>query len=535
MNNIYDYDDFIEIQTLEGDGTNIERSQSSNNYHYDPFYSSLSELDQEKFYNVQLQGENNNYAHYYETLTKCKDFEFGADAVKRKGSLYLKDLDGFDYDTYLYGASFFPASSTYSQSILGKLNRRKPYINLPDSLRYLERRSTFYDGGLLTTLNTMVRHIVTYGMSVAMIDFREDYSEYETYINLYDPRSISRIVFNHITGGLELVKFTNGRFRETYLYLDGNGVYRSTTVEKIQSNSKNFSLRTNDQGYRILHSTPSYKSAASLDYIPIFFIKPSSDLLSNVKPIILDLVNLNQDNYIQNAEFFMSSYVTCRPKAVTSIPESSDGFDSLKTGAPVLISHGDPENALRYVGYNGNGLGYVRDSVNATKTDLLNVGSSILATSIQPESGRSRAIRMNDESCILQTVVTTVEDGINQVLDAICRITNNPTDENMEYIKYYRDFLNQPVDPQLLTTLTNMFSAGLISREAIQKLLEREDVVSSEDYYNMQQYNDQNNVTMVEPNLQEDINSSSGDSETSTEVREVNDQSTNRFSSLDFN
>ena len=215
----------------------------------------------------------------------------------------------------------------------------------------------------------------------------------------------------------------------------------------------------------------------AMDEIPFQFVNADSISSNTSQPPLLDLANLNISHYRNSAD-----YEQLLHRVGVAATFYASGIDEDEANDPVNLAVG-PD--VRWYSRNPNAkygiLEYSRASASAMETAMLEKmqmmatigGQLVQRHRKQVETAETARLRSASENSALDTIVSTVEIGMIQLLERASVWLN--TTEEIKYI-LNRDYLDDRWSPEELKAVNEAEMLGLISKETGYQLRQKMEV-----------------------------------------------------------
>ena len=415
-----------------------------------------------------------DYINQTDLWTKCRDvLEGGTEEIKAKGTIYLPQLPGqndSEYSAYKKRAQFVNFSNRTLQASIGQLFRKNVLYNDFD---YPEWSEDIDLAG--TTLDYYNRMIATEVFTTNRIGVLVDYSERakRPYLTAYKAETIINWRLDNIGGKLQpslivlegniQVPDPKDKFKTVTktiwkeLYLDGSGTYTVRDWEQIKDeHGKNAIVPVNEPSQPVINGQ-------KFGYIPFYFITSDGLSVDLLRPVLMDLININLGHYINSADYENACHFTGANTIVTRgwgsnpFPVGGCADFPIDGGAEVLQAG---ENSM------------LMQAMKQKEEQMTVIGSAVLAN-------RGRYIQ-SAETARLNTAgeyatLADISIALSQAMTEILRLFALWGGKNADKItvKFNSDFEIEPLNSQDLVSWMGAVQSGFMSWETF--------------YYNMNQ------------------------------------------------
>ena len=454
---------------------------------------------------MPVDSQHPEYSEYSELWEKCRDFNEGEEAVKKKGVKYLPALSGQTigkYESYKSRAIFYSAAARTVSGLVGAVFRKSPRIKLPPQLEYLRKDAN----GLGTSLAEMGISIITEMMITGRTSLFTDQKTNggNPYLAIYDAESLINwsteednefiVLQEKILISSEKDKFVleeKESYRELTFDDEGNYIVRLWTKPDSGEN-KEWVVKT---------ITPTIQGRTT-DRIPFTCISPSGLDFDLDKPPILDLVNVMEKHYQISADYANGLHVTALPTpyVAADIPTNDSGeMDVFNIGTDTawVLPEGSKAG---YIEFTGQGLNPIKIALDKLENMLAALGARLIETTkvaSVAETAEGVRAKENAATAILSQIITSAEEGLTRALRWASEVVGANPDEVS--IKLNRDLVKSYLDANMLNALTKSLQEGTISEETYYFNLEEGGLTSPNSTFE----DEQKRLTKLKENLKE--------------------------------
>lgn len=397
------------------------------------------------------------YKERYSQWTKCRDAFEGEDAIKLAGVKYLPKLKGQtddDYKSYKNRALFYSITSKSVSALVGMATSKAPKLEYPDSM------SVYFNDS-------------------RMIQFSEIYSNVLTEVLLQSRCGV--LVDMPAEGGMpypvvyQAEDIINWR-------LDAQGELQLVVVREsydepiddfeVEVSHRYRELRIVDGCYiqniynakgEIIESLVPTIRGVALTYIPFFVANPFGTGFSDMKPLMLDIANINISHYLSSADLEHGRHFTGLP---TPVVIGADSDKDLYIGSTKFLVIPDKSGDAKYLEFTGQGLQSLEKAMSEKQSLLASLSARLLDNSSRgSEAADAVKLRYMSETASLTTVVNAISIVLNTSYKLIAEIIGeNPDDFNLTLDT---DFMESQLSAPEMSSLFDGFIKGAVSKETL--------------------------------------------------------------------
>lgn len=387
---------------------------------------------------------------------KCRDAFEGEDQIKSKGETYLPRLKGQsddDYKAYKRRALFYSITSKSLAALVGMSLSAGMRISYPAAMvRYFEDSTMIQFSELIATVLQEVMlqsrvgimieapeaggnpYPVTY-IAEDIVDWTESADGMLEFVRLRE-----EVEIRNDTGEIVLVE----QFRE--LSFDSDGYYQQRTIRL-------------DMDQTISPTFAGYK----LNYIPFYAVNPIGVGFKDLKPMMLDIANINISHYLSSADLEHGRHFTGLPTPVITGGEVNGDLHIGSTKFLVIPTKGSD---AKYLEFTGQGLQSLEKAMAEKQGLLASMSARLLDNSSRgSEAAEAVKLRYSSETASLKTVVEAVNKCINSVYRKIAEMLRE--DPNEVSIILGTDFMESYLSPTEMTALFDGYFNGAVSVETL--------------------------------------------------------------------
>ena len=422
---------------------------------------------------IDIESPHPEYGIRLSEWNTCHDCYVGEGAIKNKTTVYLPKLERHDdtndgkarYADYLNRATFFGVVSTVITGRVGQVMRIPLQGNFSPAMEEW-KETIMRDKSNLTELTKRVlTEVLTTGRVGLLLDRPEDGGD--PYVALYRAQDIvnwdtiddrlvrlvikeNTIVTKERTG--KTIQVIEPRYRE--LRLNDSNLYEVAIYTMIKGKYVQTDL---------LEPT---NSGQRIDSIPFQFINSDSVSVDTSKPPLLDLAALNVSHYRNSADYEQLLHrvgvaATFFSAGITE--DEANDPNNLSVGADVRWVSSNPNAKFGILEFSGNSASAMERAMLEKTQMMATIGGQLVQRHRkQVETAETARLRSASENSVLDTIVSTVEIGLNQMLElsAIWMSQAGEID-----LKLNRDYLDDRWSPEELKAVNEADVMGLISKE----------------------------------------------------------------------
>ncbi|MDN4590835.1 hypothetical protein DBA29_20350 [Xenophilus aerolatus] len=242
-----------------------------------------------------------------------------------------------------------------------------------------------------------------------------------------------------------------------------DGLYVVRIWRKISENS-----------YEVIAEQEPTIRGARLDYIPFWFVTPYDCSKDVYAPPLAGLADLNVAHFRLTVDLYHGAHFAALPTPwVSGTLFTVDGLppQQIRIGSENFI-HLEQGSTIGYLEPNGQGLPRIESMAKGVEEQMYAAGSRLLTVKRGVESAEALQLRSGSESATLETLASALEQGLQLALNCYNAWAGSAVEPE---VALNRDFTAAMLDPQQMSALLNLYSAGVITLESLmQKLYEGE-------------------------------------------------------------
>lgn len=391
------------------------------------------------------------------------------DAFEGDVKKYVPKLSGQtnqEYQIYQDRASFYNLVERTVLALIGAL-MRKPY-----SLEYVHGDDPICSEGedFDEFISECYQALLVTGRVGVLCDYNE--TSQTPYLVNYDATCITNWSDNYVIimehyydtnpeDRYEVIK--KCQYRE--LYLDDQGFY-AVRIWRQLSNNKNSAWIIADE------FQPTYRGKR-LEAIPFVFINPFEVSCETYKPIISTLADINIEWFKIATDIAHGAHFLAIPTPWIAGHTSNDQQD-IQLGTTKFIEL-QMDSKIGFLEFSGEGLTFLKDLLSQKEEYMYNLGSRMLQFKKGVESSDALQVRLGAEGAVLNSVASSLEEGLTQILE-VYNSWFGITDVEVQ-LDLNKDFTPINLAPQQATILLTLFQKGVISLDTLLKRLYEGEII----------------------------------------------------------
>jgi hypothetical protein len=389
--------------------------------------------------------------------SKCRDAFEGEDAIKAAGVKYLPKLKGQaddDYRSYKGRALFYSITSKSVSALVGMATSKAPKIEYPPSMELY-----FNDSRMIQfseVYSSVLTEVLLQSRCGVLVDMPPEGGK--PYPVVYQAEDILNWRIDS-AGELELVVL-----REAY--------DEPTDEFEVEVSHRYRELRMVDGVYTqnvysakseiVEQVIPTIRGVA-LDYIPFFVANPFGTGFSDMKPLMLDIANINISHYLSSADLEHGRHFTGLP---TPVVIGADSDKDLYIGSTKFLVIPDKGGDAKYLEFTGQGLQSLEKAMSEKQSLLASLSARLLDNSSRgSEAADAVKLRYMSETASLTTVVHSISIVLNSAYKLIAEILGeNQSDFSL---MLDTDFMETQLSAPDMSALFDGFFKGAVSKETL--------------------------------------------------------------------
>jgi len=410
---------------------------------------------------------NTQYAGYEDGLkksTQVKDFAAGDIKVKSKGEDYLPKLTGqtqAEYNAYLNRGAVIPAVSPTVSAITGAIMRKESLIET--TIVNIESNINGKDQDVkLFTCNAIAELLLSGGVG-QLVEWDNELNA--PTVKTYTKESLINYSYDYIVLTQNYtVRDQKDKFKETV-----HTEYLELTYDESGNYIQNRWRKTKN-GFAIVEVLTPTNRGAPLKEIPFVFVTIGGLGIANTDPLLLNLSNVNLNQYRLSADQRHGLHWTALPTLFVfgAIADDDGNKKQIKVGAGSFNHIEDESARVELLEFSGAGLASVKSAID----DDINTMSSIGAKMLTSEQGGVKAAETARIDASSETAtLSTIANAIDLMMNEIFRIIDEWAGTTGSTYAINRDFVDVKVDPQALQAYLQTYLSGGMSLDTFLNLL----------------------------------------------------------------
>lgn len=436
---------------------------------------------------------------YNPIWTKTRDAVRGSVAIKDKKHVYLPVPDPetnderigentMRYRQYIRRAVYTNFTGRTKNALVGAAFRKKPSIDLPESLDYLINDATGDGLGIEQLSKDELANLLECGRSLLLVD----YPQAEEGLSLEEiqrrqlrasiiPYTAEQVVNwrTEAVGGRKLLTLIV--LAETYKTDEDEFGHEYETQYRV--------LRLREEGYsqQIYREDEPYteevfprrSGGETWDIIPAVFVGSKNNDSTIDDAPLADIADVNIAHYRNSADYEESCFITGQPSLfITHSLNMEEWFEynpeGIKLGARAGHVLGESGSAT-LLQPNANNL--VMDAMKAKENQMVAIGARIITDRGNNETAEGARIRFASENSVLGDIVNNLSSGLKQCIEWCAQFMGAP--EEFTFI-LNNEFYDKSVDPQLIMSMINLMDRQIISDQDIFDRLKAAGIIDGE-------------------------------------------------------
>lgn len=415
---------------------------------------------------------HDTYAAHEKKARRVRDAVAGSDAIKARGTVYLRDPDPTDPDRYQYYkeyAQWLGVTKRTHDGMMGAVFRKAPEMDLPAVIQYLIDDADGSGMSLTQFARGATSKTVINGRHGILVDYpeaedgltREQTQGLRATLRHYASESI----INWRRAGEDMVLIV---LRETY-----DDVVDEFSIEQKEQ-FRVLSLDSTGYRQRVYRGedlvADIYPRMASGDYwqlIPFQFIGAVNNDEVPDNPLLLDIADLNIGHYRNSADLEESAFIVGQPMPHVDIGELATqdwkelNPNGIKWGSRVGIQ--TKGGKLEVIQAEPNSL--PKELMEQKEAQMLSIGARLIEQRGGNETAEAVRARSGAENANLSTVADNVSDGMENCLEwAALFMTSADVHEQIRF-RLNQEFYEQDADPQMVIARIQELDRGLIAKK----------------------------------------------------------------------
>ena len=418
---------------------------------------------------MQVQDPNSVWRNQEPHWILIEDLMQGTYGMRKKHRRYLpqepRELDE-SYDNRLARSVCPPYYQRLERMLAGMLTR-KP-VRLTDTADIIQEQLFDVDlqgNDLNVWTYETTRKMVRYGHVGVLVDAPKAEYEGRPYWCTYTPREILGWRYE----GSELVQL---RLMEKVVLPDGE--YGEKTAEqvrvltpgeyKIYQKQKNTNFELIDEG------------TTSLDKIPFSVAYANRLNIMESRPPLEDIAELNLKTYQVQSDLDNQLHISAVPMlAFFGFPSAAEEVSAGPGEAIAFPADGRAE----YIEPKGTSFDHQFKRLEQIAGQINELGlSAVLGQKLSAETAEAKRLDRSQGDSTMMVIAQNMQDMIDNSLQFHAQYLGNTTAAGSSYVN--RDFLGARLDPQEVSSLLQLYTAGTITQETLLNQLSEGEVLGDE-------------------------------------------------------
>ena len=418
---------------------------------------------------MQVNDPNSVWRNQEPHWILIEDLMQGTYGMRKKHRRYLpqepRELDE-SYDNRLARSVCPPYYQRLERMLAGMLTR-KP-VRLTDTADIIQEQLFDVDlqgNDLNVWTYETTRKMVRYGHVGVLVDAPKAEYEGRPYWCTYTPREILGWRYE----GSELVQL---RLMEKVVLPDGE--YGEKTAEqvrvltpgeyKIYQKQKNTNFELIDEG------------TTSLDKIPFSVAYANRLNIMESRPPLEDIAELNLKTYQVQSDLDNQLHISAVPMlAFFGFPSAAEEVSAGPGEAIAFPADGRAE----YIEPKGTSFDHQFKRLEQIAGQINELGlSAVLGQKLSAETAEAKRLDRSQGDSTMMVIAQNMQDMIDNSLQFHAQYLGNTTAAGSSYVN--RDFLGARLDPQEISSLLQLYTAGTITQETLLNQLSLGEVLGDE-------------------------------------------------------
>lgn len=212
-----------------------------------------------------------------------------------------------------------------------------------------------------------------------------------------------------------------------------------------------------------------------LTEIPFTFVNSHDTNPGMAKPVLSTLANINIEHFILQAQMAHVTWVMSFPLP-TIIGDLANDAQQVGFGSDKFL-HLTQGSDAKFLEFTGSGVKVIGDQIMMKEQQMFSLGSRLLQYKAGVESSDALQIRLGSEGASLITLANSLEAGLTYALTWYNMWFN--VNAEPPVVSLNKDFSPSVIDPQQMTALLSMYSAGVITLDTLLHRLYEGEVVDN--------------------------------------------------------
>jgi len=422
---------------------------------------------------MPVSTQHKDYAAHQKKARRVRDAVAGSDAIKARGTTYLRNPDKDDterYKEYKEQAQWLGVTKRTHDGMLGAIFRKTPQAELPKEIEYLIDDA---DGSGMS-LTQFARGTCSDGIQDGKKGILVDYPEAADGLTREQTRGLRATLRGYVSESI----INWRRAGEDLVLVVLSELYDEEVDEFNFEQKQQFRVLSLDAtGYRqrvyrgddvVADTYPRMANGSPWPLIPFQFIGTVNNDENPDNPMLLDIADLNIGHYRNSADLEESSFTVGQPMPHVDIGENTSTQDwkalnpnGIKWGSRVGVQTKGGKVELVQVEPNT-----LPDKLMERKeAQMLSIGARLIEQRGQNETAEAVRARSGAESANLSTLADNVSDGLENCLEWAALFMSSADLHGQISYRLNQEFYEQDADPQMVIARIQELDRGLIAKK----------------------------------------------------------------------
>jgi hypothetical protein len=217
------------------------------------------------------------------------------------------------------------------------------------------------------------------------------------------------------------------------------------------------------------------KGTTSLKSIPYAACYSNREGVLVSRPPLAEIAQLNIQHYSLQAQLLHCLAVAAHPLLVLrGWDDQADNLANLSVGNALALP---PEGGVEYVEPASSAFSAQQEELSNLEEQMANLGVTILARQKQAaESGLSKQLDRADSNSMLARLSQELEQTLQMAVDWAAEYSGQEAPK----VIIDRDFDFEPYQGDRITSITNLFTNGILDKETVLRMLQMGEVIPAE-------------------------------------------------------
>jgi len=415
---------------------------------------------------MPVNTKHSGYKVATQKAQKVRDFAKGAYAVKGKGDAYLPRLGGQtkdEYEAYKTRGYLVPAVEPTALAMIGSIMRKPP--TLTTTMTHTKSNIDGNNSDIKKFTSTLIKEVLYAGGVGYLVEWDEDQKipvakiyKKENLINYSDDYYVLTQTYN--------VKNEKDHFEQDtlteYLELtyDEEGFYIQNLWREVRGK------------FAIVDTVTPTNRGEKLTQIPFVFSSVGQVGVSESDPVLLNLADVNQDQYLMSTDQRHGLHWTALPTMFLfgDLKDEEGQSQTIKVGAGSSNHINDESARVELLEFTGAGLGSLESAINKTLDTMASIGAKMLTGNAGGvKAAETARIDASAETATLSILANTADLCINEIL----KIMDMWSGSSGSVYAINRDFIDTKLDPNALMALLKAYQSEAMSLDTFLYNIER--------------------------------------------------------------